>query len=225
MNWMRRTVQSMLRASALLSMVLPTPGTSSMSRWPSASITATAEDTTSGLPSMTRSMLSRTRRVTRCTVSRSAPPADVRAARGRVRGPALDVVRRPLLRRRLCHASSLSLPARNQCARARGRLRTNRKPSGQLTRPGSVEMSRGRSRIDIGFAVGAGERSGATLGRMWLTVGESGVEWSAVEDEALEVEWHRSGGARVRRHLHPEAGRQGASLPSRRSSGTSWRRD
>ena len=31
-NWMRRTEQSMERASALLSMVLPTPGTSSMSR-------------------------------------------------------------------------------------------------------------------------------------------------------------------------------------------------
>ena len=73
-NWMRRTVQSMLRASALLSMVLPTPGTSSMSRCPSASSTTTAAVTTSGLPSMTRSMLSRTRRVTRATVSRSAPP-------------------------------------------------------------------------------------------------------------------------------------------------------
>ena len=31
-NWMRRTEQSMLRASALASIVLPTPGTSSISR-------------------------------------------------------------------------------------------------------------------------------------------------------------------------------------------------
>ena len=31
-NWIRRTVQSIDRASALLSIVLPTPGTSSMSR-------------------------------------------------------------------------------------------------------------------------------------------------------------------------------------------------
>ena len=31
-NWMRRTEQSMLRARALLNMVLPTPGTSSISR-------------------------------------------------------------------------------------------------------------------------------------------------------------------------------------------------
>ena len=38
-NWMRRTVQSMERASALASIVLPTPGTSSISRWPSASST------------------------------------------------------------------------------------------------------------------------------------------------------------------------------------------
>ena len=38
-NWMRLTVQSTDRASALASMVLPTPGTSSMSRCPSASST------------------------------------------------------------------------------------------------------------------------------------------------------------------------------------------
>ena len=56
-NWIRRTEQSMLRASALLSIVLPTPGTSSISRCPSASITTSAEVTTSGLPSITRSML------------------------------------------------------------------------------------------------------------------------------------------------------------------------
>ena len=53
-NWIRRTVRSIERASALLSMVLPTPGTSSMSRCPSASRTTTAARATSGLPSMTR---------------------------------------------------------------------------------------------------------------------------------------------------------------------------
>ena len=73
-NWIRRTEQSMLRASALLSMVLPTPGTSSISRWPSASSTTTAEDTTSGFPSMTVSMLARIRETTRARVWRSAPP-------------------------------------------------------------------------------------------------------------------------------------------------------
>ena len=56
-NWIRRTEQSMERASALLSIVLPTPGTSSMSRWPSASSTTSASLATSGLPSMTVSML------------------------------------------------------------------------------------------------------------------------------------------------------------------------
>ena len=50
---MRRTVQSIERASALASMVLPTPGTSSISRWPSASSTVIAVRTTSGLPSIT----------------------------------------------------------------------------------------------------------------------------------------------------------------------------
>src|SRR6266540_3645775 len=54
---MRRTVQSMERASALASLVLPTPGTSSISRWPSASITASASRTVAVLPSITRSML------------------------------------------------------------------------------------------------------------------------------------------------------------------------
>ena len=55
MNWMRLTVQSMERASALASDVLPTPGTSSTSRWPSASSVTSAMRTTSGLPTSTRS--------------------------------------------------------------------------------------------------------------------------------------------------------------------------
>ena len=55
-NWIRRTEQSMDRASALASMVLPTPGTSSTSRWPSASSTVTASRTTLGLPSITVSI-------------------------------------------------------------------------------------------------------------------------------------------------------------------------
>ena len=61
MNWMRRTEQSMDRASALASMVLPTPGTSSISRWPSASRTVSESRTTSGLPSITFSTDRRTR--------------------------------------------------------------------------------------------------------------------------------------------------------------------
>lgn len=52
-NWMRRMGLSIERASALASMVLPTPGMSSMSRCPSASSTVTAVRTTSLLPSMT----------------------------------------------------------------------------------------------------------------------------------------------------------------------------
>ena len=52
-NWIRRTEQSMERASALASIVLPTPGTSSMSRWPSASRTVSARRTASVLPAIT----------------------------------------------------------------------------------------------------------------------------------------------------------------------------
>ena len=52
-NCTRRTVPSIDRASALASMVLPTPGTSSTSRCPSASRTVTASRTASPLPSRT----------------------------------------------------------------------------------------------------------------------------------------------------------------------------
>ncbi len=53
MNWMRLTVQSTERASAFASIVLPTPGTSSMSRCPSASSTVRAAVIASRLPAMT----------------------------------------------------------------------------------------------------------------------------------------------------------------------------
>ena len=72
-NWIRRTVQSIERASALLSIVLPTPGTSSISRWPPASSTTSAERAISGLPSMTCAMLPWIRSATAHTSSTSAP--------------------------------------------------------------------------------------------------------------------------------------------------------
>jgi hypothetical protein len=53
-NWMRANVPLIERASAAASVVLPTPGTSSMSRWPRASRPMTASRTTSGLPTMQR---------------------------------------------------------------------------------------------------------------------------------------------------------------------------
>ncbi len=49
---MRRIVEPIELATALASDVLPTPGTSSMSRWPSASMHTSAARTTSGLPRM-----------------------------------------------------------------------------------------------------------------------------------------------------------------------------
>ena len=52
-NWMRRTVAWTDAASARASIVLPTPGTSSMSRCPSASRHTSEDRTASGLPSMT----------------------------------------------------------------------------------------------------------------------------------------------------------------------------
>ena len=70
MNWMRRTEQSIDRASALASIVLPTPGTSSISRWPSASSTVRASSTTSGLPSITCSIARRIRPATSASSSK-----------------------------------------------------------------------------------------------------------------------------------------------------------
>ena len=52
-NCTRRTVQSMDRASVLASRVLPTPGTSSTRRCPSASSTVIAVRTTDCFPSIT----------------------------------------------------------------------------------------------------------------------------------------------------------------------------
>ena len=55
-NWMRWNWQWIERASDFASSVLPTPGTSSMSRWPSDNMARTMRSTTSRLPWTTRSM-------------------------------------------------------------------------------------------------------------------------------------------------------------------------
>ena len=73
-NCTRRTEQSIERASALASIVLPTPGTSSTSRWPSASSTVTASRTASLLPSMTVSTASAMRAPATATDASSGAP-------------------------------------------------------------------------------------------------------------------------------------------------------
>ena len=60
-NWMRRNEQSMLAARARARSVLPTPGTSSIRTWPSASRATTASLMTSGLPRTTEPTFSRSR--------------------------------------------------------------------------------------------------------------------------------------------------------------------
>ncbi len=55
-NWTRFQLESIDAARALARLVLPTPGTSSISRWPSARRQTSASSTTSGLPWMTISM-------------------------------------------------------------------------------------------------------------------------------------------------------------------------
>ncbi len=57
---MRRKVQPRLRATALASMVLPVPGTSSMSKWPRHSSATRVSRTSWRLPMMTRSTLAAT---------------------------------------------------------------------------------------------------------------------------------------------------------------------
>src|SRR3954447_19408673 len=63
-NWMRLTVPPVVRASAFASTVLPTPGTSSISRCPPATITASADRTTDSLPSSTVPMAATMRSAT-----------------------------------------------------------------------------------------------------------------------------------------------------------------
>ncbi len=58
MNWMRRKEQSTERAMALASIVFPTPGTSSIRRWPSATSATRASRTSWDFPWMTRSTFS-----------------------------------------------------------------------------------------------------------------------------------------------------------------------
>src|SRR5687767_984696 len=60
-NWMRRNVQPMLWESAFASIVLPTPGTSSMRMWPWHSSATSAIRTSTCLPTMTRSTLATAR--------------------------------------------------------------------------------------------------------------------------------------------------------------------
>ena len=55
-NWMRLKEQDSERASALHSVVLPTPGTSSMRIWPSHSSAVSRSSTASSLPTTARAM-------------------------------------------------------------------------------------------------------------------------------------------------------------------------
>ncbi len=94
-NWTRRTEQSIDRASALASSVLPTPGTSSISTCPSASSTVRASLTACGLPAMTLSTAALIRLATptrslscgsACPVSTATCPP--RVGCGAIAGPA-----------------------------------------------------------------------------------------------------------------------------------------
>src|SRR3954463_2683129 len=80
-NWIRRTVASTEAANALARVVLPTPGTSSISRWPSASSTTSASRTTSSLPWITRPMLAAIRApISATSTDGPAAPSAVRVA-------------------------------------------------------------------------------------------------------------------------------------------------
>ena len=90
-NCTRRTEQSIERAKVLASSVLPTPGTSSTRRWPSASSTVIAVRTTDCFPSMTEFIDAASEADTCSTWSSDAPrpvgsrPAPVRSVFAGVR--------------------------------------------------------------------------------------------------------------------------------------------
>ena len=108
-NCMRRNSSPTLAASARASVVLPTPGTSSISRWPRASSAATASSTTSRLPSSTRSTLPRIR----CAVVTAV-------AAGLIGLVARLGARADSIGQRIYHASRRAL--RRALAEARGKL-------------------------------------------------------------------------------------------------------
>src|SRR2546425_3498863 len=95
-NWRRWNWPPMERARAAASVVLPTPGASSISTWPRARSPTTARRTTSGLPTMQRPMLASSRAIGPCesltqpsntrravTTSLAAPAARAGLVRGR----------------------------------------------------------------------------------------------------------------------------------------------
>ena len=94
-NCTRRTEQSIERARVLASIVLPTPGTSSSSRWPSASSTVMAVRTTSGLPSMTEFIALASRPATWVTASSGAAATCGSVVRVRSASAASRVSSRP----------------------------------------------------------------------------------------------------------------------------------
>ena len=61
MNWILENWQSVERASAYASVVLPTPGRSSISMWPAAARQMRSRSITSSLPTITRRMFARRR--------------------------------------------------------------------------------------------------------------------------------------------------------------------
>ncbi len=82
MNWIRCQLASMEPARARASDVLPTPGTSSTSTWPSASMAMTASDTASGLPWITFSMLRSTLDATSAAQATSSGVTDEEEGKG-----------------------------------------------------------------------------------------------------------------------------------------------
>ncbi len=85
-NWMRLKLHPTDRASALASVVLPMPGTSSMSTWPSQSIATSASSIAASRPTMTRPTFSRTRaaasRMAAAAADRFDASAPVAGSRG-----------------------------------------------------------------------------------------------------------------------------------------------
>ena len=153
-NWTRFHVQSIDAASALARLVLPTPGTSSMSRWPSASRHITASSIGSILPCTTWAMFavmasnSEAKREFGASESGSSPPAarlgvtvtrdrvDARRRLGAV--PQRDR-RRPATRYGRARAD---LPGDRRRHRPAGGRRRRRGGRGRRARPGGHAAAR-----------------------------------------------------------------------------------
>src|SRR5690606_35219982 len=177
-NCTRLTVQSTARPNALASMVFPTPGTSSINKCPSASRTVSVIRMTSGFPVITVSIADRTRwagarRPLTPTGLSAGPPTQVSSDTCPPRH-VVTVQHEARAKAEVCKQErGGDTPWRGAVSAARGRETTRART---VPPPSSTPYHLRFCRVSPGLE-----------GGLLLTVEESGVQWSQVEESVVAV--------------------------------------